>query len=170
MSDAQPIVVDAKGKRHLACSPVALQAVIINADREILLLSSPTRNPDGAWQVVSGALEAGETVLQGVLRETREEAGSEVKVRPLGTIHTHTFAYDARLRYCIAIYTLLAYEGGPIQPGDDMHGSLFRWWSLDDLAAEGVKLYIPRGRRWILERAVSLYGLWKDHQLELDHS
>ncbi|MCP5097745.1 MAG: NUDIX hydrolase, partial [Chloroflexi bacterium] len=70
----QPVMVDAN-KRPFAASAVALQAIIINEQEQVLLLSSPQRNLNGEWQIISGGLEAEETVLDGVLRETAEEAG-----------------------------------------------------------------------------------------------
>jgi len=163
----QPLVTNTKGTRSFACSAVAVQAVLVAPDETTLLLSSPTRNPGGAWQVVSGALEAGETVLNGTLREASEELGGDVRVRPLGTIHAQTFHYDENVQYMIAIYYLLAYEGGEIQPGDDMQGSQYRWWSLAELEDEHVKVDVPPGQKWILQRAVELYRLWKDHDIEL---
>jgi ADP-ribose pyrophosphatase YjhB (NUDIX family) len=170
MPDSQPFITDKKGTRRFACSAVALQAVVVSPEEKTLLLSSPIRNPDGAWQVVSGALEAGETVLEGTLRETQEELGRDIRVRPLGTIHVQTFHYDANVQYMIAIYYLLAYEGGEVCPGDDMHGSLYRWWSLAELAEEKVKIVVPPGQKWILKRAIELYRLWKEQAWELQLS
>jgi 8-oxo-dGTP diphosphatase len=167
MPNQQPLIRTASGQRQFACSAVALQAVIVNAEECILLLSSPNRNPGGAWQVVSGALEAAETVLEGILRETREEAGVDVRVRPLGALHVQTFKYDDNVQYMIGIYYLLAYDGGEVQPGDDMRGSQFRWWSLDELAREDVRIDVPPGQKWIFERAIELYRLWKDQTPEL---
>jgi hypothetical protein len=56
---------------------------------------------------------------------------------------------------------LLAYEGGDIKPGDDMAGSEYRWWSLEELASPEVKLLIPPGEKWLVERAVDLYRMWR---------
>ncbi|MCL4276000.1 MAG: NUDIX hydrolase [Anaerolineales bacterium] len=169
MSNLQPFITNKKGTRRFACSAVALQAVVVNPEEKTLLLSSPTRNPNGAWQVVSGALEAGETVLEGTLREAREELGN-IRVRPLGTIHVQTFHYDENVQYMIAIYYLLAYEGGEVQPGDDMQGSQYRWWSLAELNDEKVNIVVPPGQKWILERAIELYRLWKGQPRELQLS
>ncbi|WKZ38830.1 MAG: NUDIX hydrolase [Anaerolineales bacterium] len=169
MSNLQPFITNKKGARRFACSAVALQAVVVNPEEKTLLLSSPTRNPNGAWQVVSGALEAGETVLEGTLREAREELGN-IRVRPLGTIHVQTFHYDENVQYMIAIYYLLAYEGGEVQPGDDMQGSQYRWWSLAELNDEKVNIVVPPGQKWILERAIELYRLWKGQTRELQLS
>ena len=166
MSNRQPFITNKKGTRSFACSAVALQAVVVNPEEKTLLLSSPTRNPNGAWQVVSGALEAGETVLEGTLREAREELGN-IHVRPLGTIHVQTFHYDETVQYMIAIYYLLAYEGGEVQPGDDMQGSQFRWWSLAELDDEKVNIVVPPGQKLILKRAIELYRLWKEQTWEL---
>ncbi|MCP5097864.1 MAG: NUDIX hydrolase [Chloroflexi bacterium] len=156
----QPVMV-AANKRPFAASAVALQAIIINEQEQVLLLSSPQRNLNGEWQIISGGLEAEETVLDGVLRETAEEAGEGVMVRPLTVIHTQTFHYDEEVPYMIGIYYLLAYEGGTVVPGDDMVDSDYCWWSLDALKAENVKFH-PSTHMWMLERAVELYRLLKD--------
>ena len=134
-------------------------AFILNEKEEILLMAHPEQH--GGWQVVNGAMEAGETVLEAVLRETQEEAGSDLKVRPLGTVHISTFHYDERVRYMLSIAYLLAYEGGEIQPGDDMQGSAHRWWSLEELASPEVEVIIPPGGKWLMGRAIDLYRLWK---------
>lgn len=166
MSLHQPRITTASGHRQFVCSPVALTSVIVDPEERILMLASPTRRPDGAWQLVSGALEAGETILEGILRETGEEAGSNLRVRPLGSVHVHTFHYDENAPYMIGVYYLLAYEGGPVQPGDDMYDSQFRWWSLEEMVNERIKLFVPP-QLWVLRRAIELYRLWKD-QPEVD--
>ena len=97
MATQQPFMTDAEGRRF-ACSAVVVQAIIVNEDEPILLLSSPTRNRPDEWQVISGSLEAAETVLAATLREVREEVGPQLRVRPLGVVHAHTFHFDAQLR------------------------------------------------------------------------
>ena len=73
MPTNQPTVYSQK-ERPFTTSAIALQAIIINKQEQILLLNSPTRNQ--GWQVISGALDAGETILDGVCREVAEEAGA----------------------------------------------------------------------------------------------
>lgn len=159
VEDPQPTITTVDGKRRFACAPVAVLAIILNRQEEILLLSHPQR--EGAWEVVNGALEANETVLEAALRETREETGADVRVRPLGTVHVTAFHYDERVRYMLSIAYLLAYEGGEIQPGDDMAGSDYHWWALDKLLSPDVNLIVPP-EKWLVERAVGLYRLWSD--------
>ena len=112
---------------------------------------------DISWESM---MEVEETVLQAVLRETHEEVGADLRIRPLGTVHVSAFHYDERIRYMLSIGYLLAYDGGTIQPGDDMLGSEYRWWSLDELASPKVKLLIPPGEKWLIKRAVDLYRMW----------
>ena len=157
MSSTQPVIFTQQ-KRPFATSAIALQAIIVNEDGRVLLLNSPTRNQ--GWQVISGALEAGETILDGTLREVREEVGN-AQVRPLGVVHSQTFHYDEAVPFMVGIYYLLAYEGGKIVPGDDMSGSAFRWWSLDELTQDHLHLH-PSTIPWMLRRAVDLYRLWQN--------
>ena len=165
MSSQQPYVTTSDGKRQFACSPVAVLVFIINEEEKVLLLAHPKRR--GAWEVVNGALEAGETVLACALREAGEEAGPQVRLRPLGVLHAATFYFDPSVQYMISLCYVMAYEGGPIQPGDDMAGSAFRWWSVAELADESARLIVPPDQKWLVRRAIEVYRLWKDEQVVL---
>jgi len=159
MSSEQPIVITAGAKpRQFATSAVAVQAVIVNLDRQILLLFSPTRKQ--GWQVVSGALEAGETLLAGTLREVYEELGKDIRVRPLGTVHIESFHYDEQVRFMLGSYYLFAYQGGRITPGDDMKGSTYRWWPMKEIEENGTDFHRST-KPWLLRRAIELYNLWE---------
>jgi ADP-ribose pyrophosphatase YjhB (NUDIX family) len=162
---AQPIVRDVRGQRIFACFPTAVLACLVDPEERLLLLAHPQRK--GEWEVVNGALEAGETIVEGVLREIREEIGAAVRVRPLGTVHVSSFYYDANCPYMISIAYLLAYEGGAIAPGGDMRSSTVRWMSRADIDAAAVKLIVPRDQKWVLHRAVDLYRLWKNDAVDL---
>ena len=159
----QPEIVTSKGRRF-ACSPGAVLGIVVNEQERILLLSSPIAS--GGWEVINGALEAGETVLEGALREVAEEAGAQVQVRPLGVVHAITFHYDDVAQFMISINYLFEYLGGPVEPGDDMAGSAFRWWSLEELREERPLLLVPGNEQlWILERAVELFKLWRGKEV-----
>jgi ADP-ribose pyrophosphatase YjhB (NUDIX family) len=146
-------------KRRFACSPAAVLGFIVNSHEEILLMSNP--NEEMGWQVVNGAMEAQETPLEAVLRETKEETGDDIQVRPLGIVHVSSFHYDENVQFMLSIGYLLAYEGGEIVPGDDMAGSEYRWWSLDEILSEEIILIIPPDEKWMIERAIELYRLWR---------
>ena len=163
----QPIIYGAPPrKRPFATSAVAVQALIVNEQSEILLLSSPIRNGENEWQLISGGLDAEETVVDATLREVAEEVGADVQVRPLGVVHSHTFHYDANIQYMIGIYYLMAYEGGKIVPGDDMAGSDAKWWSVAELETANITLH-QSTHLWMIRRAIELYPLWREQTVPL---
>lgn len=160
MTHQQPTITTAGPRpRQFAAFAVAVQAIVVNQAEEMLLLNSPTRKQ--GWQLVSGALEAGETLLDGTLRELHEELGADIQVRPLGTVHTQTFHYDQNVPHMLAIYSLFTYQDGKIEPGDDMTGSQFRWWSLPELNDPTQKFHVTV-MPWMLKRAIDLHHLWND--------
>ena len=79
----------------------------------------------------------------------------------MGVVHAQTFHFDAQVPYMIGISYLLAYEGGAVQPGDDMRDAHYRWWSVEELTAATVRLH-PSTPLWMLHRAVVLYRVWHD--------
>ncbi|KAA3658575.1 MAG: NUDIX hydrolase [Chloroflexi bacterium] len=139
--------------------PIAVQALIIDDDERFLLLSSPTRNGHNEWQTISGGLDANETVLDGVLREVKEEGGEDLRVRPLTVIHSQTFSFDTNIPFMIGIYYLLAYAGGNVVPGDDMRDAQFRWWTLDEMRQHDIKFH-PSTHLWMMERCVEMVRVW----------
>ena len=164
----QPTVTTVNGNRQFPCFPVAVLSYIINDREEFLLLAHPQRK--GWWEVVNGGMDEGETVLDCALREAREEAGPDLRLRPLGVIHAYNFHLDANVTYMFSINYLLAYEGGEVRPGDDMAGSRAGWFSLDALQQDAMKVIVPPKAPWLFRRAVELYRLWKDHTDNLQPS
>ncbi len=160
---SQPLV-RSSGGRGFACSPAAVLVFVIDEAERFLLLRHPQR--DG-WEIVNGALDAGETVLEGALREAAEEAGSAVRMRPLGAVHVQSFHYDENVRYMLSLMYLMAYEGGRVQPGDDMAGSEVRWFTVEELQDEKLNVIVPPHGRWLFRRARDLYRLWKNEDVLL---
>lgn len=155
----QPVLTGLSG-RQFAGFAAAVLVFVVDERGRILMLAHPEL--PGRWEVINGAMEAGNTVLEAVLRETHEEAGPHIRVRPLGAFHAYTFRYDDAVPHMISIAYLCAYEGGEIVPGDDMAGSEVHWWGLDDIEREKPYLLVPHDQPWTLERAVELYWSWKD--------
>ena len=163
MPNEQPHIVSENGSRSFACSPVAVVALVIN-DQEQLLCGYHSKRQ--RWEAVSGVLEASESLVDGALRELREEMGAAIRARPLGVVHASTFCYDDNAQFMISIVYLLAYEGGAIVPGDDMSKGRFQWIPLQDLATGQLTVGIP-GEPWLLRRTLDMYRLWKDEHVVL---
>ncbi len=157
---SDPLVLVGQSGRQFAAYAAAVLVFIVDPQERILLLAHPKR--PGKWEVVNGAMNARETILEAALRETREEAGPDLQVRPLGVLHAYTFRYDAAVSHMISIAYLFAAEGGTVTPGDDMAGSDVRWWSLAEIEAENPTTIVPRTQqRWLLHHTVEMYRLWK---------
>ncbi|MDQ3401597.1 MAG: NUDIX hydrolase, partial [Chloroflexota bacterium] len=99
-SDIRPCVTAADGRRTFVYFPAAVLVYVVDDSGKVLLLSE---RASGKWEVVSGALEADETVLEGAQREAREELGLAVRLRPLGPVHVASIHYDAKIRDMIDI-------------------------------------------------------------------
>lgn len=151
--------------RRFAAFAAAVVVFVIDDRERLLVLSSPRR--PGIWEVVNGAMESGESVLEAALRETREEAGPLVRARPLGAFHVESFDYSPETQKMLSICYLLRYLGGDVQPGDDMQGSAHAWWSLADLAEHRECCVPPLDRPFIATRALEAFRAWRDQEVDL---
>ena len=159
MTPDRPSTIASSGGRLFATQPAAVVVPIVNRREELLLLESPRR--PGWWEPVNGAVDAGETLLEAALREVREEAGSDLRVRPLGVVHASTFAYDALVKHMISVTYLMAHETGEVMPGDDMRGSRVRWVTIGEIESEGLRMVPPLDQLWLRRRTIDLYRLWQ---------
>lgn len=152
--------IQAQSGRLFATSAGAVLAFIIDEDERLLMLAHPQR--PRRWEVVNGALEANETLLEAALRETAEEAGTSVQVQPLTVLHAYTFPYDRQVTTMHSVAFLMAYRGGEVLPGDDMTGSNVRWFTLEELESGEHTIIVPSQMPWIFRRAIQFYRLLKD--------
>lgn len=73
---------------------VAVAAVVRNDDGDLLMIE---RTDNNLWAIPGGAQDIGESVVDTVLREVREETGIKVDVTGLSGIYSdpkHVIAYD----------------------------------------------------------------------------
>ncbi len=152
------LTISTSGGRSFTAHPAAVVVAIVNAREELLLLESPRR--PGWWEPVNGAVEARETLLEAALREVGEEAGPNLRVRPLGVVHASTFVYDALVPHMISVTFLMAHEAGEAVPGDDMRGSRVRWATGDEIESEQLRLVPPLDQPWLRQRTIDLYRAW----------
>ena len=99
----------ADGRRDFACFPAAILGFLINEADQILVLSHPARK--GGWEVINGAIDEGEAPAEALLREVAEEAGPEVKIRPVGVVHTFLYRYDALVPAMLSVAYAASYLG-----------------------------------------------------------
>ena len=158
-----PSIVSAGGRRF-DCFPVAVLVVVVDDDGRVLLLSRKGGGP--GWQVIAGALEKGESVRDGALREAREEAGAAMRVRPLGVAHACSFVFDAAVREMVDVVYVMAYEGGEVVSSDDMRGTQVRWATMEEIRDQQLTANAP-GEPWLVERALQVWRVWRDGSTDL---
>lgn len=129
-------------------------AAVVLRDDEVLLVQRGRPPAQGLWGLPGGALELGETVLDGVRREVREETGLEISVGPLVAVF-EPMERDAadRLRFHYVVLDYLATPvSGELHAGDDAAAA--RWVRLDALA----ELPMLAETRQVIRRAWEMKG------------
>ena len=121
---------------------VGVGGVVIDAGRALLIRrgSAPLQ---GEWSIPGGALEIGETLEQGVVRELAEETGLEVRMLDLIEVFERIFPAPAKAdgtpgdplhpQYHFVILDYLCeVRGGALKAGSD--ALEFAWAREDELA------------------------------------
>jgi 8-oxo-dGTP pyrophosphatase MutT (NUDIX family) len=156
-------VVAASGRRF-ATAPAAVMVFVVDSEDRVLVLRHPI---DGYVEVVNGAVEANETILQAARRELREEAGPDVRARFLGVFHAHTYRYDERVPNMTDLMFVARYEGGEVVAGDDVAGSTPTWIAAEVLADGAAGETIP-SQGWLFTAAAEAARAWHDRDVDLD--
>lgn len=127
-------VVAANGRRFATFAAAVLVLVVDPATDRFLLFEAPGKRGRPGWEVVNGAVERDETLLEAVHREVLEEAGA-IRVEVLGPVHAESWRYDVQVPNMISVAFAAVLRSGDVSPGDDVAGCAHRWASLDDVRA-----------------------------------
>jgi len=129
---------------------VAVGAFVFDAENRVLLVERAQSPGAGLWTVPGGKLEHGETLVQAVAREVREETGLVVEV---GTLACVVERIADNYHYVILDY-LARVIGGTLDPASDVRGA--SWVPEPEL----YKLPVTDGLLPLLERARKSFAAW----------
>jgi mutator protein MutT len=140
---------------------MAVGAVVVDRGR-VLLVRRGHEPAKGKWSLPGGALELGESLADGVVREVREETGLIVEpvelVELLDRIHRE--GERVRYHYVIADY-LCRVVGGEMQAASDAEA--VRWVERTEWNSHSALLLDP-----ITVRVIEM-GWQRAHQLDAAH-
>jgi len=108
--------------------------VLLVRDGEVLLSKRRGAFGDGMWHLPAGKLEAGESVLEAVVREAEEEVGVRIDVDDLRLVHTAHVQGDGVASRMGLFFEARAWGGEPVnrEPEKCYEIGWFRWEALPE--------------------------------------
>ena len=133
-------------QREFPTAPIAgVGAVVLDAERRVLLVRRGQPPLLGEWSLPGGALELGERLEDGIRREVREETGLDVEPEEIVAVFDHISHADddpARVRFH---YVLVDYRcrllGGTLASATDVTEA--RWAGWHELTGHGAVVIRP---------------------------
>ena len=124
--------------REYPDAPVAGVGGVVIRGGDVLLVRRAFPPRAGEWSLPGGRLELGESLVDAVRREVREETGIEVEVGPMVEVFDRVHRdSDGRVRYHFVIVDFVCRPvGGALRAGDDALDA--RWVPHDAVAGLGV--------------------------------
>ena len=117
--------------------PVVGVGAVLVKDGKALIVKRAHEPRKGEWSLPGGRVELGESLIDAVRREIREETGLEIDVGPVVEIFDRVHRHEGRVRYHFVIVDYLcACLGGTLQAGDDAED--VAWVTDDELERYGV--------------------------------
>jgi 8-oxo-dGTP pyrophosphatase MutT (NUDIX family) len=116
-------------RRHQLTGDVHL--LLLNADSQVLFgRRQNTGFEDGAWHLPAGHLEAGESVVQALLREAKEEVGVTIAPEAVEFAHVmHSSSSGGRVAF---FFTVRQWDGTPENLEPEKCSEL-AWFAFNDL-------------------------------------
>ncbi|MHB1020981.1 MAG: NUDIX hydrolase [Acidobacteriaceae bacterium] len=130
-------------KREYPEAPiVGIGAVVLDGSR-VLLVRRGKEPLKGEWALPGGALELGETLVEGVIREVREETGLDIKPEALVEVFDRIYRNEnGEVQYhYVLVDWLCRFTGGELRCGDDADDA--RWVDHTELGSHGIYKLAP---------------------------
>lgn len=101
---------------------------IIEKDGKVLLVQESKPKCYGKWNIPAGHLEPNETIMEGAIREIKEETGCDVCIT--GVLSIENLLYDSNTLICIIFSTKLLSEYQPYKSDEILDT---KWFEIDDI-------------------------------------
>src|ERR1700761_2689857 len=133
-------------QREFPTAPIAgVGAVVLDAERRVLLVRRGQPPLLGEWSLPGGALELGERLEDGIRREVRGETGLNVEPGEIGAVFDHISHADndptrVRFHYVLVDYRCRLLDGTLTSATDVTEA---RWASWHELTGHGAVVIRP---------------------------
>lgn len=101
---------------------------VIEKSGKILLVQEKQEKCYGKWNLPAGHLDSNESIMQGAIREIKEETGCDVELTGIANLANRIMEDD--IFVCIVFTTKLLNENIKINPEEILD---VKWWSIDDV-------------------------------------
>lgn len=105
--------------------------VILNGNKEVLLVKRAIEPHFGKWDLPGGFLENGEDLLIGLKREAREELDVEIEPVEILSIFVDKYGYEKGDFYTFNVFVKSKISAGEIKL--DAENSEFKWFKIEDI-------------------------------------
>jgi 8-oxo-dGTP diphosphatase len=140
--------------REFPDRPVVGVGGVVVQDGRALIVKRAHEPRKGEWSLPGGTVELGETLVEAVKREIREETGLDVEVGEVVEVFDRVHRLEDRIRYHFVIIDYLCHPiGGTLQAGDDAED--VAWVSSYEIERYGVNEFATRVIRRGLARAIA---------------
>lgn len=130
-------------RREYPEAPIVGVGAVVLDGSSVLLVRRGKEPLKGEWSLPGGALELGETLVEGVVREVREETGLDIKpeavVEVFDRIHRNENG-EVQYHYVLVDW-LCQFTGGELRCGDDATDA--RWVDHRELGSHGIYKLAP---------------------------
>jgi len=125
-------------RRQYPSRPIAAVAGVIFKGSKVLLAKRANEPSKGKWSLPGGTIELGESHLEALKREIREEAGIEIQIRDLvAVIDRVVLDKHGRVRYHYLILEYWAeHTQGNAKGSSDVLAT--KWVEVNDVASFGL--------------------------------
>jgi ADP-ribose pyrophosphatase YjhB (NUDIX family) len=129
--------------REFPDRPVVGVGGVVVQDGRAVLVKRAHEPRKGEWSLPGGTVELGETLIEAVMREIKEETGLDVEVGDIVEVFDRVHRLEGRIQYHFVIVDYLCHPiGGTLQAGDD--AAEVAWVAVDEIEGYGVNEFATR--------------------------
>ena len=141
--------------REFPDRPVVGVGGVVVKDGRALIVKRAHEPRKGEWSLPGGIVELGETLVEALKRELKEETGLDVEVGDVVEVFDRVHRLDGRIQYHFVIVDYVCRPiGGTLRAADDAEDAV--WVTADEIERYGVNEFATR----VMRRGLEMEAQW----------